>query len=130
MATQVSAGAILQCSFGAAPSTLSVIPSGTLINATGSLAATIMDYTPITNISPFGVCSSPANPTVAAATAAAAGTLTPMPCIPNIPASWIPGSPKILINNIPALTDDSQCMCVWAGIISVTAPGQAKVQFS
>ena len=37
--------------------------------ATGPLAATIMDYIPIANIPPFGMCMSPANPTVIAATA-------------------------------------------------------------
>ncbi len=37
---------------------------------------------PFVSIMPFAMCTSPANPTVAAATAAAMGVLTPMPCIP------------------------------------------------
>jgi hypothetical protein len=125
---QVSAGATLQCSFGAAPSTLAVIPSGTPIQAAGPLAATIMDYAPMVNIPPFGLCSSPSNPTVAAATAAASGVLTPMPCIPVIPAPWSPGASTILISNLPALTPSSTCNCAWAGVISILSPGQATVQ--
>jgi hypothetical protein len=76
MPIQVTTGAMLQCSFGAASSTLQVLPVSRVM--AGSVpAATIMDHIPITNISPFGMRSSIANPTVASATAAAAGVLTP-----------------------------------------------------
>ncbi|MEO0948583.1 MAG: DUF4280 domain-containing protein, partial [Cyanobacteria bacterium J06641_5] len=85
MGTQVVAGAMLQCSFGAAPSSLIVVPKGPPVMAGGPLAATIMDYAPLVNILPFGMCSSLANPSVASATAAALGVLTPMPCVPVIP---------------------------------------------
>ena len=51
--------------------------------------ANIMDHIPMSaDIMPFGMCISPSNPTVASATAAAMGVLTPMPCIPNTPAPW------------------------------------------
>jgi hypothetical protein len=116
-------GAMLQCSFGMAPSSLVVLP----VNRTqvgGSLAANIMDHVPMVNIMPFGMCMSIANPTVAAATAAALGVLTPMPCIPATAAPWVPGSPTVLIGNQPALNNTSQCMCNWAGVISVVNPGQ------
>ncbi|MFM8223251.1 MAG: DUF4280 domain-containing protein, partial [Planctomycetaceae bacterium] len=76
------------------------------------------------NIPTFGMCSSMANPTVAAATAAALGVLTPMPCIPVIPAPWFPGSPTVLIDALPALNNTCKCLCAWAGVISVIAPGQ------
>jgi hypothetical protein len=128
MALQVCSGALIQCSFGALPSSLVVIPKGPPAMAGGPLAATIMDHVPLVNILPFGVCTSLTNPTVAAATTAALGVLTPMPCVPVVPAPWTPGSPTVLINNFPALNNTSKCMCTWAGVISVTSPGQFTVQ--
>jgi hypothetical protein len=123
MAKQVVMGAMLQCSMGMAPSSLVVLP----VNRTqvgNQLAANIMDHVPMTNIMPFGMCQSIANPVVASATTAALGVLTPMPCIPATAAPWTPGSPTVLIGNQPALNDSSKCMCNWAGVISVTNPGQ------
>ena len=79
MALFVTAGSMMMCSFGAAPSALSVLPANkTMI---GAPAANIMDNKPMVNIPTFGVCMSLANPTVASATAAALSVLTPMPCI-------------------------------------------------
>ena len=69
---------------------------------------------------------SPANPMVAAATAAALGVLTPMPCIPVTPAPWVPGSPTVLLRGMPALNNTSQCMCNWGGVIQITNPGTTK----
>lgn len=123
MAFQVVMGATLQCSFGVAPSVLSVLPvNRTMVQSVP--AANIMDHKPMVNIMPFGMCTSLANPTVASATAAAMGVLTPMPCVPVTPAPWVPGSPTVLIANMPALNNTSKCMCTWAGVISVINPGQ------
>jgi hypothetical protein len=47
-----------------------------------------------------------------------------MPCIPVITAPWFPGSPTVLIDALPALNNTSKCLCAWAGVISVTVPGQ------
>jgi hypothetical protein len=120
-------GATVMCSFGAAPGTLMVLPANKVMTSSQP-AANIMDNKPMSNIMPFGVCSSPANPQVAAATSAALGVLTPMPCIPNTVAPWAPGSPTVLIGNMPALNDSSQLMCMWAGVISVSVPGQFQTQ--
>jgi Domain of unknown function (DUF4280) len=126
MPQQVCMGAMLQCSFGMAPSSLIVIPKGTPV-LTGTPAATIMDFAPIVNILPFGMCSSLANPMVAAATTAALGVLTPMPCIPVTVAPWAPGAIKVKINGFPALPSTAICNCAWGGIIKINAPGQFKV---
>jgi hypothetical protein len=128
MGLQVCMGAALQCSFGVAPSILVVLPQNAVL--TGTPAATIMDNKPITNVPPFGMCNSPSNPTVIAATAAALGVLTPMPCVPVLPAPWLLGSPTVLIGNMPSLNDSSKLMCAWAGVIQIVAPGQASVMVS
>ena len=122
MGVQVVTGAMLQCSFGAAPSSLMVLPANKVLATTP--AANIMDNKPMLNILPFGMCMSMANPTVAAATAAAMGVLTPMPCIPATPAPWTPGSPTVRLGNLPALNKSSMLMCIWAGQISVMVEGQ------
>jgi hypothetical protein len=123
MAQQVVAGAMMMCSFGAAPGSLIVLPTNKTMCG-GPPAANIMDSKPMVNIPTFGMCMSIANPTVAAATAAAMGVLTPMPCIPVTAAPWAPGSPTVMIGNMPALNSTSKCMCSWGGVISITVPGQ------
>jgi hypothetical protein len=125
MALQVCMGANMMCSFGVAPSTLVVLPTSGVV--TGTPAATIMDNAPIVNIPPFGMCQSLSNPTVAAATAAALGVLTPMPCVPVTAAPWVVGAPTVLIGNMPALDNSSKLMCSWGGVIQILAPGQFTV---
>jgi hypothetical protein len=127
MPTQMTNGATMACSFGAAPSALVVLPVNRVM-AGGLPAATIMDHAPIVNIPPFGMCSSPSNPTVAAATAAALGVLTPMPCVPVTPAPWVPGVPTTVIGNMPALNDTCKLNCMWGGLIQFVAPAQVTVQ--
>lgn len=125
MGQQVVMGGLMSCSFGVAPSSL-VVTQATVM-ASKMPAANIMDYMPISNIPPFGMCSSIANPTVATATAAASGVLTPMPCIPNVVAPWAPGSPTVMVRKMPALNNSSKAACLWGGVISITFGGQATV---
>jgi len=126
MGQVVCNGAMMMCSFGVAPSSLIVTPENTTM-ASKQPAATIMDNVPNKNILPFGMCLSLANPQVAAATSAALGVLTPQPCIPVTVAPWVTGSPTVLIKNKPALTNTSTLMCNWAGVITITQPGQFTV---
>lgn len=127
MAMLVTAGTQLMCTFGAAPSVFAVVPADNVM-AGKKPVGTIMDNKPMTNIMPFGMCSSPSNPTVASATAAALGVLTPMPCVPATVAPWVPGSPTVLVGKKPALTDSCKLMCNWGGQISVMpGPLTAKV---
>lgn len=122
-------GAQVTCSFGVAPSALVVVPTGSsVITAGNQPVATIMDKNPMVNIMPFGVCNTPSNPQVAAATAAAMGVLTPQPCIPNTTAPWVPGKPTVTIGGKAVLTSTSTCMCMWGGVITVVSPGQMAVQ--
>jgi hypothetical protein len=123
MSFWVTGGAMMNCSFGLAPSVLMVVPEGRCIASMPF--ATIMDSKPLVNIMPFGLCQSLANPTVAAATAAALGVLTPMPCIPATAAPWVPGCPTVQLAGKPALTDASQCICSYGGVITINFAGQA-----
>lgn len=121
MAKVVVMGATLKCSFGMSPSPLKVIPKGIPTIIQGKLAATIMDYTPMVNISSFGMCTSPTNPAVAAA-----GGI-PKPCVPSIPAPWSPGTPLFSIQTPPALNSNCRCSCTYGGIIRIINPGQFLV---
>ena len=70
---------------------------------------------------------SPANPMVAAATAAAMGVLTPMPCIPATVAPWVPGAPTVMLGDMPTLDNTSTLMCMWGGVITFVDPGEFTV---
>lgn len=126
MGMQVCMGAMMQCTQGMAPSTL--VPTPKTVMTSNMVAANILDHIPIVNIPPFGMCRSPANPMVAAATAAAMGVLTPMPCVPVTPAPWVTGAPNVLLCGAPALNDSAKLMCMWAGTISINMPGQVTHQ--
>lgn len=122
-------GGVLSCPFGAAPAPFSALPAPRVMAA--NLPAGVMtDTAPGANIPPFGMCSNPANPTVAAATAAALGVLTPMPCLPVPAGPWLNPSANVMIGGTPALTNGSQLMCAWGGQITVQFAGQATVQIN
>lgn len=118
----VTNGAKLRCSEGLAPGSLTVLPVS-LVSQGPQPLATILDNIPMVNISPFGMCKTLANPQVAAATSAAMGALTPMPCIPVIPAPWSPGASGSEIAGLPVLTSTSKCTCAWTGQVEITDPG-------
>lgn len=120
----VVSGAMTMCSFGLAPSTLMVVAPRPMVE--GRPVATITDVAPMANITPFGMCQSLANPIVAAATAAALGVLTPMPCVPAIPAPWLPMAPQTTVGGIPVLVAGSTCICAYGGSISLTMPGAVR----
>jgi hypothetical protein len=86
--------------------------------------ATIADFVPLTNIPTFGMCNSPTNPAVIAATSAASGVFTPAPCVPATADPWDPPLP-VTISGVPAFDQKATCQCAWAGTIAVTDPGQA-----
>lgn len=115
----VCSGALVKCSFGVAPAALNVLPD-TQVLADDLPAGTITCST-IVNVPTFGMCSAPSNPEVAAATAAALGVLTPMPCVPVL-TPWIPVS-TTLIGGQPALVEDCTCMCAYGGEIEILPGG-------
>ena len=124
MSFHVCMTAQLKCSMGLAPSVLAVLPVNRMLTS-NQIAANIMDHVPMVNIMPFGMCKSLANPAVASATAAALGTLTPMPCTPVTPSPWVTGAPTVLLANQPVLNKESKLMCTFAGVIEISDPGQS-----
>ncbi|MDD2058591.1 DUF4280 domain-containing protein [Pseudomonas sp. GD03860] len=129
MPEQVVMGALLKCSFGAAPAPLMVLPVNRYL-AEGRPCANIMDHKPFVNITPFGLCKSMANPMVAAATAAAMGVLTQMPCIPMTVSPWLPGALKTHVAGFPGLHKQCTCLCTWGGMIKVDQPGTTKTKIA
>lgn len=123
MANPVVNTAICTCSFGTVPMVLPVSSQQTVMMG-GMLSATIMDNKCTT----FGMCSNPANPAVAAATAAALGVLTPSACVPLTVAPWAPGAPTVLVCGKPLLNNTSKLMCTYGGVIQVTMTPAMTVQ--
>ena len=123
MAFPVVMGSMCKCVFGAAPMPLSVSSQQT-VQAMNLNVATIMDN----KFPPFGMCSSPNNPAVIAATAAKLGVFSPAPCAPAIIAPWIKGEPTILVCGKPLLTNTTKLMCMWAGMISVSMTPAQTIQ--
>lgn len=125
MANPVVTGGIIMCTNGLSPGQL-VGASPVMIG--GAPALTIKDTIPIANITPCGMCNSLANPTVASATSAALGVLTPMPCVPAPIGVWIcAGTP--MIGGVPGLSTDGTLICAYGGSISIRDPGQKKVGY-
>lgn len=126
MPRHVVDGAQLKCTFGTTPSVMGVLPKDNSWRTTP--CATILDNVPTTNIRPFGMCMSIANPQVAAATSAALGVLTPQPCIPCTVSPWATGVPDRTLSGVPILNDTSTLTCNWGGVITVLDAGQTTVQ--
>jgi uncharacterized Zn-binding protein involved in type VI secretion len=69
----VTTGALLQCSFGLAPTTLNILPMSR-VTIEGRPAAAIADMVPMVNIPPFGMCSSIAKTTIGGKPALVSGS--------------------------------------------------------
>jgi Domain of unknown function (DUF4280) len=124
MPCDVTTGSVIKCTMGAQPSMIQATPGPVVATAP---VCTVMDFKPLVNIKSFGMCSSPKNPAVQAATAAKLGAFTPAPCVPATTKPWTPGSLTSRINGLAVLTDASTCMCQWAGVIAVVTSGQKFV---
>ena len=122
MGVPVVAGAACLCTMGTAPGQIN--PTNQMaIRIGGKPAASIADAAPISNVGSCGMCTSLANPAVAAATAAALGVLTPQPCVPSPMGTWVcPG--KVRVAGKPVLTSEGKLTCAYGGTISIMNPGQ------
>lgn len=116
----VTSGTMLQCSFGNIPTPINALPDTQVMAQTP--VATTNSHIPLVNILPFGMCSNPANPMVAAATVAAMGVLTPMPCIPCTVSSWEDGCSNVKCKGNEILNMSSKLSCAYGGEIKVAIP--------
>jgi hypothetical protein len=116
----LTTGTVLECSMGAAPVPFIADELPGAPKETGLTCATIIQMVPMKNVMTFGMCKSLANPTVASATAAAQGVLTPMPCVPATAAPWMPPSATAKHLGIPLATAQSVCACSFGGMIKVS----------
>lgn len=116
MAVQVATGATVECTFGDAPSVFTASSE----NVAATTPAGVVTDVELENVPPFGLCSAPSNPEVIAAQG------SPVPCMPVL-VPWAPGAVGVTINGVTALDDESECMCAWAGVITVSDPGQVRV---
>jgi hypothetical protein len=123
----LTTGCMLTCSFGASPAPFDALelPGKPVVD--GFPAAAIDEIVPLLNVPSFVMCKSVANPEVAAATAAALGVLTPMPCVPVIADPWEPPSPVLKFAELPLATVLSKCVCAWGGMVSVDVPAGLTV---
>ena len=119
-APAVVATGMCKCSFGMMPTSFMSL-ADKMISAEDKPIGNIMDNKVGVNIIPFGMCTSPANPMVAAAMGA------PMPCQPLTPSPWMNGSLTVMIKGQPALTMNSMLMCnKGMGVIQFVNPGAQK----
>lgn len=110
-ANVVCQGAMCTCNQGTAPTPLTVT-SQMIVSNSGMTVATIMDFAPMTNVTPFANCL--------ILTQAAQGV--PTPCVPAPVGPWAPGSLIDKINGFPVLTANSKLVCGIGGEISITSP--------
>lgn len=119
----VCSGATMRCTFGDRKAKLTVYPDRTVF-LTGQPMANISDHVSLYNIAPFGKCHTTSFPPTGAATAAAHGKLTPMPCVPGTHSNWMQGKDDYIIKGDPALLKSSFCRCCYGGVITITDDGQ------
>jgi hypothetical protein len=124
MPQQVAATAVTVCTFSLGGATSTFVPTPRPVLSSSLINGVIIDIIPFTNIIPFPMCCSPSNPAFIAATSAALGVPTPVPCTPVTQAPWAPGVPSVQITNIPVLDNTCKLNCMLGGVISIMFPAQ------
>ena len=102
-------GALLQCTNGSAPCTLTVTNHRN-VQADDKAAATVLDHAPGVNLSTFGTC-----------------TVSGGSCTPATPAPWLTGSTtRVQVNDQLVLLATDKLMCTVPGVITVADPMQTR----
>lgn len=103
MPNLVQAGAICMCSYGKSPFTLQPLAPGKVKSA--GVVLTVKDVPQSGPL--FGMCNSPANPATKNPSLSGPCNFTVNPASPM----WVPGSSKVTIGGMPALTNSSMLAC-------------------
>lgn len=128
MTDTLVSGSLLKCSFGNVPGPFQTLVLPGKPKSNGMPIGIAQDTVPIVNIPAFGMCSCPQNPLVQSATAAAAGVLTPMPCIPvTLAKRWQPAAVRETFMGVPLVTVNCKCLCEWGGEIAVTSAVKSNI---
>ena len=125
MAKYVCNGALVTCTFGIIPfspfpgvSQLVVLPDDRIL-LHGQPMASCMDYVPMVNILPIGMCCSPDSEAVQAAFG------SPVPCTPLVMEPWDSPKGDVFLGGDNALLDNCTCSCeLGGGVISVLNAAQ------
>ena len=125
--TIVNSGSTCMCDKGLAPCVVAMGLPTVMTSTTPALNA--VNATPA-ELPTFGMCTSQTNPTVAAATSAAMGVLTPMPCIPVFLPPWSGTSTTVNLASSPAVNAMSSLKCTWGGTVKVTVTANQTVKTS
>lgn len=125
--TIVNSGSTCMCDKGLAPCVVAMGLPTVMTSMTPALNE--LNASPAA-LPTFGMCTSQANPTVATATSAAMGVLTPMPCVPVFIPPWSGTSTTVNLSGAPAVNAMSSLKCSWGGTIKVTVTANQTVKTS
>jgi hypothetical protein len=122
--TVVVSGFKLKCNFGSMDATVNIPAAG--VGCSGKeYVKTPADVIPFMSVN-CGMCKSMMNPQVAAATAAAMGTLVQQPCMKPVLALPI-GAQKTEAYGMPVATKMTPMICPFGGKLEMTDPGQKDI---
>lgn len=119
-------GAKVECSFGAGPKSLTVLPLNMVTTGYFKGIANVNDFIPFLNVPAFGQCKSPLNP-MNWKMAGPVPVFVPSSCIPIPIKPWAPAAKKVKIKGKAAITEKSKTMCVWMGNIAIKDNGQKNI---
>ena len=108
---------VCKCSCGTAPCSL-VVPPAKKVSVDNLAVASVMDHKAGANLATFAMCTTAANPAVAA------NKNAPAPCVPVLPSPWTPGSVTVSLHNEIMLHETSTLNCAYGGVITIEKPSQ------
>jgi len=127
MAKYVCNGALITCSWSVPPLPpfvvpLTVLPDNRILLHKQPMAS-CMDFIPLVNIPPIGMCGSPDSEAVQAALG------SPVPCTPVVLSPWKSPKANVLLAGENALLDNCTCDCeLGGGKISIFNPTQTTTK--